>query len=117
MSLATWGRLVHEVLRVEAGVSTVAPAEVAAQMTTAAVTLNPTTTYGMGWVISTRSWANGKVLFHDGSNGGNHSLTYVAPVRNGAYLATTNGFDPAGRSFQALNALVGRLHAFHTTGH
>jgi CubicO group peptidase (beta-lactamase class C family) len=117
MSLSTWGRLVHEILRVEAGTSTVAPAEAAAQLTTAAVTLNPTTTYGMGWVISTRSWANGKVLFHDGSNGGNHSLTFVAPVRNVAYLTTTNGFDPTGRSFQALNALVGRLHAFHTTGH
>jgi hypothetical protein len=116
MSLATWGRLVREVLRVEAGSSTIAPADVARQTTSAAVAVNPTTSYGMGWLISTRSWANGKVLFHDGSNGGNHSLTFVAPARNVAFLATTNGFDPAGRSSQALNALIGRLNVFHTTG-
>ena len=117
MSLASWGRLLREVLRVEAGTSTVAPADVARQATLAAVTVNPTTSYGMGWLISTRSWANGKVLYHDGSNGANHSLAFVAPMRNVAFLATTNGFDaPGGRSTKALDALIGRVNAFHTTG-
>ncbi len=117
MSLASWARLLREVLRVEAGISTVAPADVARQITSPAVTIDATAGYGFGWVVSSRSWANGKVLFHDGSNGGNHSLTFVAPMRNVAFLATTNGFDPAGRSFNALNALIARLEAFHTTGH
>jgi CubicO group peptidase (beta-lactamase class C family) len=116
MSLTSWGRLVREVLRVEAGASTVAHADIARQTTVGAVTVNSTTTYGMGWLISTRSWANGKVLYHDGSNGANHSLTFVAPMRNVAFLATTNGYDPAGRSSKALDALIGRLNAFHTTG-
>ena len=117
MSLASWGRLLREVLRVEAGISTVAPADIARQTTSAAVTVNPTTSYGMGWLISTRSWANGKVLFHDGSNGANHSLTFIAPLRNVAFLATTNGFDaPGGRSTKALDALIARLNVFHTTG-
>jgi CubicO group peptidase (beta-lactamase class C family) len=116
MSLTSWGRLMREVLRVEAGASTIGPADVARQTTLAAVTVNPTTSYGMGWLISTRSWANGKVLYHDGSNGANHSLAFVAPMRNVAYLATTNGYDPAGRSSQALDALIARLNAFHTSG-
>jgi CubicO group peptidase (beta-lactamase class C family) len=116
MSLTSWGRLVREVLRVEAGASTVAPAVVARQTTSAAVTVNATTSYGLGWFITTGAWANGKVLFHDGTNAGNHSLAVVAPLRNVAFLATTNGFDPGGRSWNALNALIGRLETFHTTG-
>ena len=117
MSLASWGRVLREVLRVEAGAPTIAAANVAGQTTVAAVTVNATTSYGLGWLISTRTWANGKVLFHDGSNGANHSLTFVAPMRNVAFLATTNGFDaPGGRSTKALEALIARLNAFHTTG-
>ena len=117
MSLASWGRVLREVLRVEAGAPTIAAAEVARQTTSAAVTVTPTESYGMGWSISTRSWAKGKVLYHDGSNGANTSLAIIAPMRNVAYLATTNGYDPGGRSIQALNALIARLDAFHTTGH
>jgi CubicO group peptidase (beta-lactamase class C family) len=117
MSLAGWGRVMREVLRVEAGAPTFTVADVARQTTTAAVTVNPTTSYGFGWLISTRSWANGKVLYHDGSNGANHSLAFVAPMRNVAFLAATNGFDaPGGRSTKALDALIARLNAFHTTG-
>ena len=116
MSLASWGRVLREVLRVEAGAPTLASGDVARQTTAAAVTVNPTTSYGLGWLISTRSWANGKVLYHDGSNGANHSLAFVAPMRNVAFLATTNGYDPGGRSSKALDALIARLNAFHTTG-
>ena len=117
MSLASWGRVLREVLRVEAGTSTVATAAVARQTTSPAITVNATTSYGHGWLISTRSWANGKVLYHDGSNGANHSLAFVAPMRDVAFIATTNGFDaPGGRSTKALDALIARLNAFHTTG-
>ena len=109
MSLTSWARLVREVLRVEAGASTVAPAVVARQTTSSAVAVSATTSYGMGWFITTGSWANGKVLYHDGINTANHSLAVIAPARNVAFLATTNGFDPGGRSWKALNALIGRL--------
>jgi hypothetical protein len=117
MPLASWGLLVREILRVEAGTSSVAPAAVARQTTTAAVPVSSTTSYGMGWYVTTGSWANGKVLWHDGTNGGNHSLAVIAPQRNVAFLVTTNGFDPGGRSWNAMNALIGRLDVFHTTGH
>jgi D-alanyl-D-alanine carboxypeptidase len=116
MSLTSWARLVREVLRVEAGTSTVAPAVIARQTTSAAVAVNATTSYGLGWYITTTSWSNGKVLWHDGINTANHSLAVIAPVRNVALLATTNGFDPGGRSWNALNALISRLETFHTTG-
>ena len=33
-----------------------------------------------------------------------------------AFLATTNGYDAGGRSSKALDALIARLNAFHTTG-
>ena len=58
-----------------------------------------------------------KVLWHDGTNGGNHSLAVLAPQRSVAFLVTTNGFDPGGRSWNAMNALIGRLDVFYTTGH
>ena len=70
----------------------------------------------MGWFISTRPWANGRVIYHDGTNTANLSLTYVAPVRNVAFLATTNGYDIGGRSAYALEALIQRLLIFHETG-
>jgi CubicO group peptidase (beta-lactamase class C family) len=116
MSLASWARVLREVLRAEAGTSTVAPADVARQTTSPVTPISPGTSYGFGWVVSTRVWANGKVLYHDGSNGANHSLTFVAPQRNVAFLATTNGYDPSGSSSKALEALINRLITFHDTG-
>jgi CubicO group peptidase (beta-lactamase class C family) len=118
MSLASWGRFVREVLRVEAGTSTVAPAAVARQTTSEVITVGPGVSYGMGWMVSTRVWANGKVLLHSGSNTGNESLAVLAPVRNVALLVTTNGWDPTpnGASAQAINGLYGRLITFHNTG-
>jgi CubicO group peptidase (beta-lactamase class C family) len=113
MSLTSWGRFVREVLRVEAGTSTVAPAAVARQTTSAMIATGPTTGYGMGWDVFTRPWANGKVLYHTGTNQGNGSLTYVAPLRNVAFLVTTNGWEPTG---QALEVLANRLITFHNTG-
>jgi CubicO group peptidase (beta-lactamase class C family) len=113
MSLASWGRFLREVLRVEAGTSTVAPAAIARQTTTAIITTGPNLSYGMGWGIVPRPWATGRVLYHTGTNQGNGSLTYVVPQRNVAVLVTTNGFEPTG---QVLEVLAGRLITFHNTG-
>jgi CubicO group peptidase (beta-lactamase class C family) len=116
MSLASWGRLAREVLRVEAGTPTLASADVAREITSEVIATGPGASYGLGWGITTRSWAGGKVLIHDGSNTGNHSLAVVAPLRNVAFLVTTNGYDPNGRSGQALGGLLDRLIIFHDTG-
>ncbi|MES2521442.1 MAG: serine hydrolase [Gemmatimonadota bacterium] len=115
MSLATWGRFVREVLRVEAGTSTVALAAVARETTSEVIAIGPGTSYGMGWVVATRPWANGKTLDHNGSDGGNFSLAVLAPVRNVAFLITTNGVDPSG-TVQALGGVHARLVAFYNTG-
>jgi len=113
MSLASWGRFLREVLRAEAGTSTIAPAAIARQTTTAIITTGPNLSYGMGWGIVPRPWATGRVLYHTGTNQGNGALTYVVPQRNVAVLVTTNGFEPTG---QSLEVLANRLVTFHNTG-
>jgi CubicO group peptidase (beta-lactamase class C family) len=115
MSLASWGRFVREVLRVEAGTPTLTSAAVARQTTSEMVSVAPGVAYGMGWFVTTRVWANGKMLDHTGSNGGNVSFAALAPVRNVAFLITTNGHDPSAAT-PALYALHGRLVAFYNTG-
>jgi CubicO group peptidase (beta-lactamase class C family) len=115
MSLASWGRFVREVLRVEAGTSTLVPAAVARQTTSTVIATGTGVTYGLGWLITTGSWANGKVLYHSGTNGGNTSLATLAPLRNVAFLVTTNGYDPNG-ALQILDGMTNRLITFYTAG-
>jgi CubicO group peptidase (beta-lactamase class C family) len=115
MSLASWGRFVREVLRVEAGTSTLVPAAVARQTTSTVIATGTGVTYGLGWLITTGSWANGKVLYHSGTNGGNTSLATLAPLRNVAFLVTTNGYDPNG-ALQVLDGMTNRLITFYTAG-
>lgn len=55
--------------------------------------------YALGWVLANRDWGGGKVLWHNGSNGMNFSIAWVAPSKNFAVLAAANrGGDgaPAG---------------------
>jgi CubicO group peptidase (beta-lactamase class C family) len=114
MSLASWGRLIREVLRVEANVSTVASSAEAQQTTSHVIAVEPSVSYGMGWYVQNVGWATGKAIYHDGTNTGNHSLVYVAPLRNVAFLVTTNGFDPNGHSLAAMEELIARLEAFYS---
>jgi CubicO group peptidase (beta-lactamase class C family) len=116
MSLANWGRLIREVLRVEANVSTVASSAEARQTTSHVIDVEPSVSYGMGWYVRNVSWANGKAIYHDGTNTGNHSLVYVAPLRNVAFLVTTNAFDVNGGSLAAMEDLIIRLEAFYSAG-
>jgi len=115
MSLPSWGRLVREVLRVEAGTSTLVPAAIAQQTTTPVIDDGGGASYGMGWGVTTRQWANGKVLFHSGTNTGNVSNAVLAPQRNVAFIVTTNGYDPNGRT-NAVTGMTNRLIAFYQTG-
>jgi CubicO group peptidase (beta-lactamase class C family) len=48
--------------------------------------------YGFGWGISTRSWAKGTVLTHNGSNGMNFATLWLAPkIRFGVLVVTNQG--------------------------
>lgn len=117
MSIASWAKFLQEVLRVEAGSPTIV-STTAGRATTASTTpIGGIDSYGLGWVITDRSWALGKTLVHDGTNGANASVTWMAPVRGFAVLALTNSFDgPSNRVAEALDVLSGRLIAFYETG-
>lgn len=118
MSAPSWARFLREVLRVEAGTSSIVTPAVGRVTTTGIVTTSGTDTYAMGWVVTSRTWAGGRTLTHNGSNTGNYSVTWMAPLRGFGVLAVTNCYDgtDAARSSRALDAVASRLIAFHTDG-
>jgi CubicO group peptidase (beta-lactamase class C family) len=118
MSAPSWARFLREVLRVEAGTSTLVTSAVGRVTTTGIVTMSPTDSYAMGWVVTSRTWAEGRTLTHSGSNTGNYSVTWMAPLRGFAVLAVTNCYDgtDTARSSRALDAVASRLIAFYNTG-
>lgn len=118
MSAPSWAKFLREVLRVEAGTSTVVTPAVGRVTTTGIVTTSGTDTYAMGWAVTSRTWAEGRTLTHSGTNTGNHSVTWMAPLRGFAVLAVTNCYDgtDTARSSRALDAVASRLIAFYNNG-
>lgn len=118
MSIGSWARFIQEVLRVEAGNPRIVAAQAGRATTSAVVPIGGSDSYGMGWVITSRSWAGGKTLTHNGTNTANSSVTWLAPNRGFAVLAVTNAHDASqnSRTWQALDALSARLIAYHQTG-
>jgi len=49
--------------------------------------------YAGGWIIGDRSWADGRVLTHNGSNTSWYATIWLAPVRDFAILVATNQGD------------------------
>ena len=112
MPLEAWALIVREVLRADAGRSTLLSAATGRVLTTPATRLNATDGYALGWITTSRTWGNGRVLTHNGSNTGNFSVAWLAPERGFAILVTTNAFDtvaPTGRAFRSTDALAARL--------
>lgn len=63
--------------------------------------------YALGWAVSERDWAGGKVLNHSGTNNMNYCVAWVAPKKNFAVLAATNvGGDNA---FKACDKAVSEM--------
>jgi CubicO group peptidase (beta-lactamase class C family) len=64
--------------------------------------------YTLGWGITERDWAGGKVFQHAGSNGGNFCVVWIAPLRNFALLTATNcGGDKAAEGLDRIcSALI-----------
>lgn len=119
MSLGSWSLFLQEVLRVEAGNPRIVSVEEGRQTTASHATISGTDSYGQGWVITSRSWANGRTLTHSGSNTGNHSVTWMAPLRGFAVVGVTNSYDGTASdlSGRALDALAARLISFYLYGH
>ncbi len=51
----------------------------------------PGTNYALGWNVVHRDWAGGRALVHQGSNGLWYANVWLAPNRDIAMLAVTNG--------------------------
>ncbi len=49
--------------------------------------------YAGGWMIGDRSWADGRILTHNGSNGSWFASIWLAPVHDFAILVATNQGD------------------------
>jgi CubicO group peptidase (beta-lactamase class C family) len=73
--------------------------------------------YAGGWMVGDRSWANGRVLTHNGSNQSFFASIWLAPERDIALLVATNQGDHEGQAAcdQAVEALV-RAMDFLTQG-
>lgn len=66
--------------------------------------------YGMGWIVTERSWAGGRTLTHGGSNTLWYTSVWIAPEKDMAFFAVTNaGGDTAGKAVnEAIEALIER---------
>ncbi len=67
--------------------------------------------YAGGWMVGDRSWANGRVLTHNGSNRSWFATIWLAPVRDFAILVATNQGDQSAQAAcdEAVAALVRAL--------
>lgn len=61
----------------------------------AAVKFSDSDGYAMGWGVTTRPWAEGRVLTHNGSNTMWYCVVWIAPKKNLAVLVATNAASPA----------------------
>ncbi|MEM7414611.1 MAG: serine hydrolase [Gemmatimonadota bacterium] len=112
--LADWAKIIQEMLRADQGTSSVIGAAQGQTAMGGAVDLGNGESYGYGWIVTSRSWANGRTLTHQGSNTLNSSVAWVAPERDFAVIAVTNA--GGGDAFGVLDQLVGRLLTYYEDG-
>jgi CubicO group peptidase (beta-lactamase class C family) len=69
--------------------------------------------YALGWFVTDRKWAGGRVLMHTGSNTMNFAVMWVAPGRDFAVVAATNapGKDAERGCDDAVAMLIRRWEA------
>jgi len=120
MTLGDWSIFIREVLRADAGQSTLMPKETARLLTSAATPSSANRAYGYGWEVITSQPANNRYVTHDGSNNRNRSRASVFLDSGVAFLMVTNAGDAVspngGPPNLALNALQPRLQTFRQTG-
>lgn len=67
--------------------------------------------YAMGWIVTERPWAGGRVLTHTGSNTMWYCVVWMAPEKGFAVLATCNqGGDRAAAACDAVASALIREH-------
>lgn len=118
MPLADWGRIISEVLKADAGQSSVLTTNAIRETLIAQTTGTGGDPYGLGWIVTTRPWG-GRVVQHTGSNNTNHSVAWVGLDTGVAFIALTNAADHSGTATStgaALDALVVRELNWYQTG-
>lgn len=65
--------------------------------------------YALGWVVTERKWAGGKVLTHTGSNTMFFTVIWIAPEKNMAWIVSTNVGDRDDYVFGKCDKVVAEL--------
>jgi len=103
-SIEDWAKFIRCVLRGMEGHSGLLKATTLQQL----LAPSPGSSYAGGWIITDRSWADGRVYTHAGSNTMNFCVAWVAPKRDFAVLIATNigGESAAEACDAAASALI-----------
>ena len=74
--------------------------------------------YALGWITTTRPWAGGRTLTHDGTKTFNHSVAWLGLGSGFAVLAVTNSADLlGGTTAAALDEVASGLIAYYEASH
>jgi len=65
--------------------------------------------YAMGWVVTTRDWASGPVIWHNGSNTMWFAITWIAPELRFAVMVTCNHGEGAKACDEVAAACIRRF--------
>ena len=65
-------------------------------------------TYAGGWIVTSRTWAGGKVFTHAGTNTMNMAVVWLAPNRDVAFLVVCNQGDAGKPCDEAIGAVMAR---------
>ena len=67
--------------------------------------------YAMGWIILDRPWANGRAIYHNGSNTMWLTTVWIAPNRHWAVVVVTNiaGTPANTATSQVVNAMINKF--------
>ena len=118
MALPDWARFTRELLRMDAGQSSLLTQAESRALGTPLTPIGGGTSFGMGWVVFTNSPTQ-RVWTFEGTNIRNRARLLMYPDAGLAFLLVTNAGDPAadgGAPNAAFNALATRLQAFHRDG-
>jgi CubicO group peptidase (beta-lactamase class C family) len=115
LSLGDWSKFAWELLRADAGQSTMLTQSEARALTSSITNENASTGYGYGWSVFLNQAQ--RIVQHDGSNTRNLSRALVYLDAGVAFLFVTNAADAAsstgGTPIQAFTALNTRLQSYY----
>lgn len=102
-SMGDWARFVAAHLQAEKADTTLMKQETARKLHTPDFDGE----YAGGWLVTSRDWADGRVLTHAGSNGMNFAVVWMAPNRDFAVLVACN--QGGGKSDEACDKAAATL--------